>query len=82
MVEEATVYVFMGADPWVNSPDPGARHDHIDGMATAIHQKDKEAKYIPKKGIFDSPTNVQHAIIDGLNRAVTRSYKHANSGGG
>ena len=81
MVEEAAVYALTGADPWVDFPDPGAVHGHIDGIATATQQKDKEAIFISKKGIYDSHTNARHAIIYAINFSVPRGYTRKNTGG-
>ena len=79
MVEEKTVYVLTGADPWVDFNDPGAYRDRTDGTASPVQQKDAEAIYFAHKAIFDSQTNVQRAVIEALNLAVSREYKRYNT---
>ena len=78
-VEADVVYALKTNIPWVDSQKPGP-HVTLANNLTNTQITDIQEEYNARKMVWDSQSNVNRAIISGLNLDAPRTYQKAVAG--
>ena len=73
-VEQDAMYALKTPTLWVKWNDP-VNHHPSNNTWSAEESTNQEVIYDANKKVFDSQTNVNHAVISGLNMYVPRAYR-------
>ena len=78
-VEAEVVYALKTIIPWVDWLNPGPHVTLADNL-TDTQTTNIQEEYKARKMVWDSQSNVNRAIIAGLNLTVPRKYRRAVAG--
>ena len=85
LVKSVEIYTLITAIPWRDWPDPGPTrrgtainpHPTLGENLTANATRTEQSVWVTESTQFMRETNIQHAIINALNRVVPKSYRRA-----